>query len=142
MLLNADLLMGLSGLLFTGVVYGLAHNLEGGARFFPIRILGFLALSFFLLFCKSLRERKKEILNLDLQATGVVVLSGLYLWAMLHWGYVIPTALFCFLTTSMLGFRRYALTFTVSVGMAFGCYVLFTKLLSVPLPHISQSGFF
>ena len=135
-----DLFLALLGLAFTGTVYWSARGFADGARFFPVRVLALLALSFTCLLIKSLKRERKERVELDRQAVGVVIFSCLYLWGISHWGYVVSSALFFLCTTLMLGFKRYVLSLVVSVAFAIGIYLLFTKLLLVPLPALLRGG--
>lgn len=141
MLVNVDFWLAASGLGLSGITYWIARDYPEGAGFFPIRTAILLGVACACLLAKSLKEKHMERLNADWQAVGVVLFSGAYLWSLTCWGYILSTTLFFFCTTLMLGFRRYILTTLVSIGFSMGVYLLFTRLLSVPLPRMTGGLF-
>jgi putative tricarboxylic transport membrane protein len=67
----------------------------------------------------------------------VAALAGLlavYGYLMPHIGYLIGTCIFLAITTRLLGERSWSLGLSLAAGLSLGIYLLFTRVLGVPLP--------
>ena len=135
--INSDRWCAVGGLAFCGIVYGLLLDVDKVVRTFPLSVTGIIFICFAVLLWKSFQpSAKKETVWFDFQAAGVVVFAGVYLFLMPHLGYTLCTGAFCLATTLMLGFKRYVAAVLVSAGFASGMYLLFFRVLGVPLPHL------
>lgn len=135
--INSDRWCAVGGLAFCGLVYGLLLDVDKTVRTFPLSVVSILFLCFAVLLWKSCNPTaNKEIVWIDFQAVGVVVFAALYLFCLPHLGYTLCTGIFCLATALMLGFKRYLAAFLVSIGFAVGVYLLFFRILNVPLPRL------
>ncbi len=83
----------------------------------------------------SLRQKGKvtEIIN-KAPVYQFIGLLTLYLIGIIYLGYFLSTFLFLFLSLYMLGYRNYRVMLFIDIGWMIFSYVIFYKLIYVPLP--------
>ena len=142
MQMNADFWISLIGLAFNGLAWFLLEDVSGMARFFPVCVIALLSLAFLILLFRSLRRKERTPITPDVQEICLVVLSFLYLLGITRWGYVISTFTFMGIAILMLGDRKIHWVLLTSAGVALVLYLLFSRVLLVPLPGLNPGGWF
>lgn len=120
-----------------------------GPRIFPQLAGGTMTLVSAYLVFRFLWRRQQGVMDEDViemrvgDIVRVVVFLGLivgYLQLFTVVGVFVTTVVFLFLTITILGFRRYAVTLVVSILFTLLVYVVFTEFLGLPLPDPVLEG--
>lgn len=118
-------------------------NMVGSSRgispaAWPVAILcGILALSVYRIIAKKAGkiEEKPALQNFTRRVASVMLLVGLYIFGMNFLGFIIATLLFQWLMLWVIGYRKKLLFFLSPVGVTGVIYVIFVKMMYVPLPR-------
>lgn len=136
-LINSDRWCAVGGLAFCGLVYGLLLDIDKSVRTFPLSVTCIMFVCFAVLLRASTKPTaRRETVWVDFQAVGVVVFAALYLALMPVLGYTLCTGIFCLGTALMLGYKRYLTAVIASASFSVGLYLLFFRILGVPLPRL------
>jgi len=81
--------------------------------------------------------RDTEFSPLERTFISVILIAGLlgaYGYSIQSLGYPLGTFLFLFITSRLIGERAWILGLLLSAGLSLGIFILFTKILDIPLP--------
>ncbi|MDR1731286.1 MAG: tripartite tricarboxylate transporter TctB family protein [Synergistaceae bacterium] len=125
-----------------GALFWMAASSFGSLtdRIGPAHFPKLLALSLILLgginLFRAIRRRKKDKtkFSIDLQLLRGIILSAAYIFLIPAGGYFIVTPIFSICLLLSLGYRNPLKVALVTMGFTIVAYVLFYKILSVPLP--------
>ena len=135
---NLDFVISVCSIVASSGLILITRRFEGNSGFFPMLVLAcILAGSVLLLF----RSRKKEAqakITVNFRLVGLVLVSFSYVFAMPKAGYLLSTFAFFMATLFICGYRSSLKGLVISAGLSYGIYLLFVKILSVPLPSLGQ----
>lgn len=138
MSVNIDTILSLALVGFSLFFMYITKGLEGKADFFPMIVLVALLLASITLFFQSLKARDRVTLSINPKLIALVVMSFVYVFLMNKIGYVLSTGLF-FMTLLLINRYKKRLTgLLISFGFAYLMFFFFSKVLSVPLPTITN----
>lgn len=104
-----------------------------GPRAFPILLGGLMCLLGGSLFVLPVHGEATG-LGVSLHTAGFAVLLGAYGYAIPRLGYPVATSLFLLMASRLLGERSWWIGGLLSVALSVGIFVLFTRVLDIPLP--------
>lgn len=104
--------------------------------FVPRRLLVFLFVVTLWIAYREWNADKREIVSFNVEFISTLVLSLVYVVLINYVGYVISSALYMFALMVLLGSRKLFMPFVISTGFSVILFLLFTKILTVPLPHL------
>lgn len=104
-----------------------------GPRAFPILLGGLMALLGASILVWPTKGEAKAM-GVSLHTTGLVLLLGVYGYAIPRLGYPLATFLFLGAASRLLGERSWWIGGLISVGLSVGVFLLFTRVLDIPLP--------
>ena len=155
----ADLVIAGVALVFSFVFWRFAAQIPQGrvsttvgASFWPIMLLGLLALCAIFLLIPALHKRRlgnvddgNEPVDPEEEAVGAVVyphnfwvtlgLMGGYTYLMTVIGFVLATPVFIAFSSWIMGFRRWKTLVPVTIVLSLALIYLFPKVLYIPLPR-------
>ena len=141
MKVNQDLIFGIFIVSASLALYSVTLNFPDVPAFFPQKILILTGVLGSILAVGSLRKKEQTVIKVPLKPFIVVMLSFFYVFSIGKVGYMASTALYAFLVMLILGYRKPLAIVTISFGTALVIFLLFTKVLAVPLPKLG-SGLF
>ncbi len=105
-----------------------------GPRAFPVLLGGLMALLGASLLVWPAAGGEGGAMGISLHTAGLVLLLGAYGYAIPRLGYPLATFLFLGAASRLLGERSWWVGGGLSVGFSLGVFLLFTKVLDIPLP--------
>ena len=132
-----DLISAIVVFAFSAVAFYMAGDYGTKAGMFPRLVSGIMMGGAVLLFVRGLffRTPGTEVDRVALRRMAVaVVLTLLYIAAIVPLGYITSSIVFLMVTTYLLGMRRYLLTGVVTVVFVFVLHYVFKHVFHAPLP--------
>lgn len=135
---NIDTVVSLAFVGFSVFFMYITKGLEGKADFFPMIVLLALFLASIILFCQSRKSRDRVTLSVNPKLVALVIVSFAYLFLMNKIGYVLSTALFFMIMLLVNRYEKKTAGMFISFVFAYVMFFFFSKILSVPLPTITD----
>lgn len=132
-----DLISAVVIFAFGAAAFYMAGDYGTKAGMFPRLVSGIMMGGAALLFVRALffRPPGSAVDRVALRRMAVaIVLTLLYIAAIVPVGYITSSIVFLMATTYLLGMRRYLLTGAVTVIFVFGLHYVFTSVFHAPLP--------
>mgnify|MGYP003881831775 CR=1 FL=1 len=132
-----DLISAVVIFAFSGVAFYMAGDYGTKAGMFPRLVAGIMMGAAVLLFIRALffRPPGTEVDRVAMRRMAVaIVLTLLYVVAIVPLGYITSSIVFLMVTTYLLGMKRYLLTAAVTVLFVFGLHYVFQNVFHAPLP--------
>lgn len=132
-----DVVSAAAVFLFAGAAFYLAGDYGERAGMFPRLVAGIMMGAAVLLFVRGLFSRPAEssVNMVTVRRTAVaIVLTLLYVAAIVPVGYVTSSVVFMLATMYLLGMRHYAVPAVVTVAFVFVLYYAFENIFHAPLP--------
>ncbi len=111
--------------------------------FYPRILLAVIAILAGTLFVSAWRTRQEPVRTASLhwRAAGTMMVAAtLYVAAMPWLGFVASTAVFLAIAPVLMGFRRWVALALVAVVMPLVCWLVFVRLIRIPLPAATLLG--
>lgn len=105
-----------------------------GPTAFPVVLGGMMLLLGFSFLIAPEKDQASEGLKWNLSVVLLAGLLGVYGYSLPYVGYPLGTFLFICITARLMGERSWAQGISLSAGLSAGIYLLFTRVLDVPLP--------
>jgi hypothetical protein len=132
-----DLISAVVVFVFSGAAFYMAGDYGTKAGMFPRLVSGIMMAAAVLLFIRGMffRPQGTDVDQVAMRRMGVaIVLTLLYIAAIVPVGYITSSIVFLMVTTYLLGMRRYLLTGIVTVLFVFCLHYVFEHIFHSPLP--------